>query len=324
MAKWIVIAWLILVCALNGLLMPTIVKTLKKSWKVHLILQQLCVITFLVMSLISLNLYGKVKENIAFEDVVDYVEGISMIHEFLKEVCHFFKMYTYYFFCTVEMIHVANIKKMICEPFEYARYVKMKNEVKPMLAAGLLSLHLGMDQLTKVYFHESQLLSHNNEDKFLDEVRRFKSNYPGMNQKFATIEYVNIGKLAIFKLVSCILFMRFALLIHRSWMESRQLVANSLAGSKTKSLFILSLIPIGNCCLFLMHDAPLVVLNLFSAKALSFDSKGQIDNCEFGEFISMVLSSVGFTLGLLSYFICYLISFPKFRRGIYCCKTAED
>ena len=307
--------------------LTALAKYLKGARKMYLIIQQSCIILYLALLMAPLGLYSvqnffplftkklglgglgletfyeERNSTSLFEDDDDLITYDQvLVYEFVYQ---FFQECAYLEYYLLSMMHIIDIRVMICQPFDYAKFSENK-QVLIRLAIGtsvcfILSCDCLIDIFYRLYYHGAM------------KIRTDESPENIILASFI----IKVIKLTTIKISYGVANIKMFLNIRHSLSESTKMNQNSEREKSHRNLQNFILVPFFLNILFLGHDVP---------KVIGLIKKKFVKNCESlllrPEFVQGLPAAV-FTLGSYAYNIAYLVFFPKLRKALFCRETNE-
>ena len=300
------------ISALVGLyFLPLLIAHLDRQRRVYLVIQQICITLYMILegapflffsevtlgSLIHLNSYIK-SSNYHRKDVIDY-----HIYTLLPEILRLFGDFFYSIYYLFSILHTYDVMMMVCQPLNYADFSKWKNITRRILMGSFCCLLLAFDNfviiLTRIWYSYFKA-NHTPEYFFWQNDILMGSHI----FRFVKILVIKLG----YAWTNTTLFFS----VRKCLNESAQLSKSYRAKSQKNLLYFIR-IPFLINIIFLGHDVPgkvdAILHHYYAGTEHRCSTNFLRKDIMFG------LSTVALTMGSFTYYVGYVLFFPKIRKA---------
>ena len=278
---------LILLIIIFGLLLgPFYLKNLRGHSKIFMLLQQLSIILYLIITFLQLFWQDQIFLELSeLSEVNSKKRHKSLLFVFLLTFPKNIFYYQHYAFSALQAI---NYRQMICKPMHYQDYICTRNVIKRVLFSIILSILISIDILISwgIQFHGLHI--HSSKTTLIYKFLRAS----------------NVVIFSMFKIAYTGALIKIASKIIRSLRQSKE-----MNGRNIGPLFVVScLIPLLNNFLYLSSEIP--------NKYLPFMNEIMNEVCEMAplDLTVVVPTFVAFAIQCTGYLLC----FPALRKKLFC------
>lgn len=311
-----ILALLVIASSMGVLLIYSLSVALKGIKRLHLVLQQLCIVIFLSMQMWicskHFESYNSIFPNFEKERVKSNVWKSALKHVNQIYVIEFFARGFYNQFFFLSLLNCFDINKMICFPFEYKEYCQLGNQIRRMCLGLVISFALASYKLT--YILLQYLLPNENNDGKFDISKRTLIEM--VHESLALAVLIN------YKVICSVVIVKKSLRTRKSLKELAA-IGNAQNNSKREShkrIFYFSLIPLLNNILSFWPDTiervePLVEIVHLLKEDFSYNNNNFLILSD--DFILITQATV-FSFISFSFLVGYLVFFPSIRQKFFC------
>ena len=290
----------------SGIVMtPFLIRNLNGPRRIHLVLQQICIIVYMSLQLAQVINESDVQHQLLFA-AVDEQQGYQYDQKVLsQDVFALIKEWFYLQYYWLSMLHTYDINIMVCQPFNYSSFSKIGNTMK-WLGWGLVCcIFAASDNAFVLFFRYFSFGGKRNKNE----------------RKMTRLAWVMLTAYA-FKLVKLILMkivygatnIKIYMNVKKSLDDSKKMSRKPELEKAHRKLLHFTMIPFVINILYLVQDVPNVLVPLLK----SYEMVYKDNKCDNTSDIIMILSSVVVMIVSFSYFIGYMVCFPRVRKSMIC------
>ena len=301
----IIIPCVTMMCLCAGLsisILPLLARNLKGPRRIFTILQQICMVLYLSILMVSQLLF---KENNDFDAASKILNGEYYLFKLTKILLTLFQEFLYIYYYFLSLMQSIDVHVMICNSFKYESFSLAKNVIKMILIGALVSFVLCGDAVAIAIFSTYQLVH------FYD-FSMYTKFYRG-------IGWFLFVKICIIKICYTIAVVKIGHSVKSKLLTSLQLANRSDRAQVYQSLSIFVYIPLIVNLILIGHDVIHFILPPFTFNEAN---RCKPENLLDDTMAMLNLSAGFFSLASFSHIFGYLILFPKLRKA-FACKSGE-
>ena len=266
-----------------------------------MIIQQMCIIVYLVSTLLQNILSIESSESLAdfgnnLSSLAKNGQSLHIISKGLVQLVQSFAYYEYYF---MSMMHSLDLYKIVCHPLKYDDFKETRNIIKLISYGSVICFVSSGDHVVSVAIGLTLNKDTNDAIENKDLIR---------NMSLA-VHIGNAVKIVLLKTYYSVSIPRMAVLTRKGLKQSENMSNRNDKQSAHHRLFLFTLIP-------------LLLSFLFTIKEIIIVGKPFIETLDSGcsphwlhrKDVTLVISTALFTFGSFTYFAGYIALFPKIRE----------
>ena len=310
------------ISALLGIVfIPILIKALTGVRRIYLVIQQICIICYLMLEGISVFAINYDLDDVIIQSMLnerDRERDAYTYYNILtyEEIFRYFSEIFYLEYYFISWMYTYDVYVMICEPFLYANFSNKKNVAKRLLVGSFLCIVVTGDILVKIFIG-LKLSEYENDyanSKSLVLVKELEELQRKRKAAKVGTSIFHLIKATAFKITYGLAIIKSYFMINKSLKESITLSSNHGKDMKShRNLVHFILIPFFLNLLFLGHDVPKELFPFLKR-----------NTCDVNYWILELVSPCIFTAGSFSYYAGYLIFFPKIRAAVLTCGKVSD
>ena len=309
------------ISGLGGIIyLPILLKSLNGMRRLYIVLQQICIIGFLMTQLLT-HVLMQEPEYIYNMETVGFDTGrnadISLLGVLTrKKVSSLFLSFFHYGQYALSLLQSVDIYQMIHDPIKYADFCSKCNVLK-LLLIGLCGCFLMVleDVIVIIVGH-----------MMITDPKEFVFDGPQMAQFHSFTEVLKICSLVKFTLIKFIYSVVIIIIATRTKKalnESARLIANNNKSSLYQGLFVFTLVPLGLNFWYSFSECLDEILPLSDLVQTRKLHSYTVSVTLLRKDVRMYISACTATVGSFAYFIAFPILFPKVRESILCGKNPQ-